>query len=470
VKSDSSPTVLTSTVLAAFAAVVVVLAITLVIGLRNLRNVYEASEATAHTYAVKLELRQLLALLVDAETGERGFIITGQEPYLEPYTPARNAVPSVIARLRALMADEPAQQTDVNALATIANEKLTELAAAIRQRRESGFSAAQAVVATNVGKRTMDRVRQTVARVEAREDAALATRLARTQQDYQAARLTRFGTTALAMLAVIALFLVTQRYGRERALATQTAERQAAQLREALQQKDEFVAIVSHELRTPMNTVVGWMRMLEDGTMRPERTQTALASVRRNADSMRQLLDDLMDTNQLASGRMRLAAESVAVDDVVRDAIETVRLSAENKGVALVETIESELPTVRGDAGRLKQIVWNILANAIKFTPKSGTVTIALTTRGAGVQLEVRDTGEGIDPMFLPHVFERNRQGATSPALHRGVGLGLAIVRHLVELHGGTVAARSGGPGQGTTFIVELPVEAPTPAPVVEFA
>lgn len=241
--------------------------------------------------------------------------------------------------------------------------------------------------------------------------------------------------------------------------ATRVAEMQQAQLREALNQKDDFVAIVSHELRTPVNTIVGWARMLADGTMRSNRSENAIAAIARSGDALRQLIDDLMDTNQLASGRMRLTIASLYFQDVVRDAVDTVRLSADNKGVVLTEAISSSLPMIRGDAGRLKQVVWNLVANAIKFTPKDGCVDVRLTSRDTVLCLEIRDTGDGIDPAFLPHVFERYRQ-ATSAQRHRGLGLGLAIVRHLVELHGGTVTAASSGLGHGSTFVVELPLAA----------
>jgi signal transduction histidine kinase len=259
---------------------------------------------------------------------------------------------------------------------------------------------------------------------------------------------------------MLALFVSMLRYGAMRLQAARAAEEQQAQLREALNQKDDFVALVSHELRTPTNTIVGWARMIEDGTMRPESLKRAVGAIGRNAESLRQLIEDLMDTSQLVSGRMRLAIGDVDFGEVVRDAIDVVRLSADNRGVALTDAIQPDLPLIRGDAGRLKQVVWNLLANAIKFTPAGGHVTVALVSTDAGLRLEVHDTGEGIDPAFLPHVFERYRQAAAATTSPRSLGLGLAIVRHLVELHGGTVTAYSPGPGRGSTFVVELPLAA----------
>ena len=279
-------------------------------------------------------------------------------------------------------------------------------------------------------------------------------------------------TTTLALLAIAALFVGTLRYTAMQADATRAAELQQAQLREALNQKDDFVAVVSHELRTPANTIAGWARMLADGTMRSDRAGSGISAISRSADTLRQLIYDLMDTSQLVSGRMRLTIASLYFQEVVRDAIDTVRLSADNKGVVLTEAISPDLPMIRGDAGRLKQVVCNLLANAIKFTPKDGCVDVKLVSTGTDLRLEVRDTGDGIDSAFLPHVFERYRQ-ATSAQRHRGLGLGLAIVRHLVELHGGTVTAASPGLGRGATFAVQLPLagtasEAETPAKIRE--
>jgi len=457
--------VLTPELLAGFVLIIVILIAMLVVGLNNLRNVYATSEALEHTHAVKIALQELLASTLDAETGERGFIITGLPSYLEPYERARTRLSTNLAHVRALTMSNPEQQADVDRLAAAAEVKLEELALAIRQRREFGFTAAQAMVTTSVGKQTMDEMRAIVTRMQAREDALTALRAAQEVQSYRTARLTEYVITGVAFFAVVALFFVTERYGAERMRAVRAAEAQQAQLREALQLKDEFVALVAHELRTPTNTIVGWARMLEEGTLNPDRADKAVAAISRNAASLRQLIDDLMDTSQLVSGRMRLTIGVVDLAEVVRDAIEAVRLSADNKNVALMAHIEPGLPSMRGDAGRLKQVVWNLAANAIKFTPKGGEVTVTLASIDRGLRLEVRDSGIGIDAAFLPHVFERFRQATVPSAGQGGVGLGLAIVRHLVELHGGTVSAHSAGLGQGSTFVIELPITTPGAAP-----
>jgi signal transduction histidine kinase len=459
VPADGWTHALTPALLAGFVGIIVVLLAMLAMGLDDLRNVYVTSEAVTHTYSVKMALQQLLRTALNAETGERGFVITGEPSYLEPFNNARDALTPLVARARVLTVDGDAdQQTDLAQLSSALTFKFEELDEVVRQRRESGLAAAQAAVATNVGRRTLDAMRAIVARMEAREDSLLAARVAQAAQSYRAALVTSFATTAFALFAVVALCFATLRHGSARLRATRAAEAQQTHLREVLQQKDDFVALVSHELRTPTNTIVGWARMLDEHTMRPERAGAAIAAINRNADSLRQLIDDLMDTSQLVSGRMRLAIACVDLRGVVQAAIDAVQLSADNKGVDLTYDGRSAVPLLtNGDGPRLKQVVWNLLANAIKFTSRGGSVTIAMTSDDQHVRIDVQDTGDGIDPTLLPHVFERFRQGSITTAGQQGVGLGLAIVRHLAELHGGTVTAHSDGLGHGSTFVVELP-------------
>jgi len=447
--------VLTPALLAGFGVLIIMIPGILGVGLVNLRQVHSSGGDVAKTYSVKVATQQLLLALVDAETAERGYIITSDPKFLEPLDGVPGAVSRTLTQIRALTAESAEQQADLQRLSASVRQKLDELDEAIRKRREAGFDAAQAQVAMHVDKRTMDEIRGTVARMEAREDAQLATRIAQTDQSYRAAVLTEAVTTAVALLAIAALFAGTVQYGAMRLRATRAAEEQQQVLRDALHQKDDFVALVSHEIRTPTNTILGWAQMLREGAVDGARRDQAIAAIERGADSLRQLIDDLMDTTQMVSGRLRLTVAPLQVSDVVRDAIETVRLSAEKKGVTILERVAPPLPTINGDAGRLKQVVLNLLTNAIKFTPSGGSIAVEVSA-GSSVRIEVRDTGDGIDPAFLPHVFERYRQ-ATSARAHRGVGLGLAIVKHLVELHGGSVSAQSAGLGHGTSFVVELP-------------
>ena len=228
---------------------------------------------------------------------------------------------------------------------------------------------------------------------------------------------------------------------------------------EANRLKDEFLAVLSHELRTPLNAILGWARMLRAGTLRADDVPRAIETIERNAQAQAQLIEDLLDVSRIVSGKLRLEMRPVHLGDIVADAIDTVRPTADARGVMLTAAVAPAGP-VSGDAQRLQQVVWNLLSNSIKFTPRGGVVHVRVEQHGATVQIVVSDTGQGIDPAFLPHVFDRFRQGtATSGAARRtGLGLGLAIVRHVVEAHGGAVGATSDGIGRGATFTVELPV------------
>jgi PAS domain S-box-containing protein len=244
---------------------------------------------------------------------------------------------------------------------------------------------------------------------------------------------------------------------RERILQQEQAAREAAE--QANRIKDEFLAVLSHELRTPMNPILGWANLLQQGKLTPERTKEAIATIKRNAQLQVQLIDDLLDISRILSGKLTLNAVPVDLAGVIQSAIETVRLSSEAKAISIHTELLPSFSPVMGDAGRLQQVVWNLLSNAIKFTPEQGEVTVTLTTVGTMARIEVRDTGKGIKPEFLPYVFESFRQedGAITRRFG-GLGLGLAIVRQIVELHGGRITVDSPGEGQGSTFTLQIPL------------
>ena len=220
--------------------------------------------------------------------------------------------------------------------------------------------------------------------------------------------------------------------------------------------KDEFLATLSHELRTPLNAIVGWTSMLTRGQVEPARMPRVFEALDRNAQSQAQLIADVLDVSRIITGKLQLQLTTVDVCDLVVQATESVRGAATAKDIRLVIEDEPDC-AVRGDAGRLQQILWNLLTNAIKFTPPGGSVSVAVGRDAGHVSLSIADTGAGIAPEFLPHVFDRFRQAdQTSTRAHGGLGLGLSIVRHLVELHGGTVSASSAGLGQGACFRVRL--------------
>ncbi len=231
-----------------------------------------------------------------------------------------------------------------------------------------------------------------------------------------------------------------------------------AEAEQANRMKDEFLATLSHELRTPLSSILGWSRLLKDGKIPIEQTSRAIETIERNAKAQSQLIEDILDVSRITSGKLRLDVRPVELDNVIEMAIESVRPAAEAKNIRLQKIIDSNA-IVSGDPDRLQQIIWNLLSNSIKFTPKDGRVRIKLERINSHVEITVEDNGIGIDAETLPYIFERFRQSDSSTTRkYGGLGLGLAIVRHLVELHGGSVDAKSDGIGKGAVFTVALPI------------
>jgi signal transduction histidine kinase/CheY-like chemotaxis protein len=228
--------------------------------------------------------------------------------------------------------------------------------------------------------------------------------------------------------------------------------------------KDEFLAVLSHELRTPLNAILGWTHMLRHTDLTGAAADRALDIIERNAKLQSHLIADLLEVSQIISGKLRLEIETVDLASLLGAGIDALRPAASGKAITLESHIEPGVPPVLADAARVQQIIWNVLSNAIKFTPSEGHITLTLKQDGSAAEISINDSGVGIDPDLLPHVFERFRQGDASS--HRGfggLGLGLAIVRQLMELHGGTVRGESTGTGCGSTFTLRFPIPALTP-------
>jgi signal transduction histidine kinase len=262
----------------------------------------------------------------------------------------------------------------------------------------------------------------------------------------------------------IDLFTKTQALARLNESLESRVQERTAELVEARDEaerqsrlKDEFLASLSHELRTPMNVILGWLTILESGEAVRD-LRSAIAIIRRNAEMQARLIDDLLDTNRLISGHVHLEMTDVDVPALLLTTVQALQPTADRKGVRLTMAIGDRVGVVNGDSRRLQQILWNLVHNAVKFTPRGGRVHIGVSQVDAVVEITVQDTGCGISPDFLPVVFERFRQERTSPTdVSSGLGLGLAIAKQLVELHGGTVRACSAGPGAGATFVVRVP-------------
>jgi PAS domain S-box-containing protein len=236
-------------------------------------------------------------------------------------------------------------------------------------------------------------------------------------------------------------------------------ERLYKQAEESSRLKEEFLATISHELRTPLSAILGWARMLRLGQLSPENSAKALDTIERNARAQAQLVDDLLDVSRIITGKLRMDVRPADPNSFIDAAVEAVRPAAEAKGLRIQKVVDTGPISIPGDPVRLQQVVWNLLSNAIKFTPRGGRVQIRSERVNSHLEIVVSDTGQGIAPEFLPHVFDRFRQAdQKTNRQHQGMGLGLAIVRHLVELHGGTVFASSEGEGKGATFTVMLPI------------
>ena len=237
------------------------------------------------------------------------------------------------------------------------------------------------------------------------------------------------------------------------------ARRERALAEEASRMKDDFLATISHELRTPLQSILGWTHMLRTGSLAEAARQRALEAVDRNARAQASLIEDILDVSRIIAGKLRLDVAAVHMGDVVQAAIETVRPAASAREVRLQSVLDPAAGTVMGDASRLHQVVWNLLSNAVKFSLRGGRVYVHLRRQESAVELVVADQGQGIAADFLPHVFERFRQADSSTTRNTGgLGLGLSIVKHLVELHGGSVSAESAGVGQGATFTLRIPI------------
>jgi PAS domain S-box-containing protein len=235
----------------------------------------------------------------------------------------------------------------------------------------------------------------------------------------------------------------------------QAARKEAEQINRL---KDEFLATLSHELRTPLNAIVGWTQVLREGGLDATSARRAIETIARNAQVQSRLISDILDVSRIVAGNLRLDLRQLDLLDVIREAVETVSPAAQAKGIRLETRLDPDAAVINADTNRLQQVVWNLLSNAIKFAPTDGHVLVRLEPVTAGVQLTVEDDGPGIDPAFLPYVFDRFRQAdASSTRPHRGLGLGLAIVRHLVEMHGGTVSAQNRAVGTGAILTVTLP-------------
>jgi len=260
-----------------------------------------------------------------------------------------------------------------------------------------------------------------------------------------------------------------RRAEQERAILLQHAEEAQRDAEHANRLKDEFLATLSHELRTPLNAITGWSHLLKTGALDESGRSKAVETINRNAQLQSQLISDILDVSRIVSGKLRLEMESISLVSVIRAVLDTVKPAADAKGIEIETNFSAEVGAVRADSARLQQVMWNLLSNAIKFTPTQGRVRIRLRSAGSHLKVTIEDDGPGIPPDFLPFIFDRFRQGdSSSTRRHQGLGLGLAIVRHLLEMHGGTIHARNRSEGTGAIFTLTLPTQSSAQAPALD--
>jgi signal transduction histidine kinase/CheY-like chemotaxis protein len=272
-------------------------------------------------------------------------------------------------------------------------------------------------------------------------------------QSYEREAYTQEHVTAMSMAANLTAVAIEN----VRLLKRESNAREAAE--ESNRLKDEFLATVSHELRTPLTAILGWSRLLEEGSLDNQLANQAIETIRRNAKAQARIVDDILDVSRIITGNLLFDLHPVELAPVIEVAINAVRPTADAKGVRIETKFESAPLVVSGDANRLQQVIWNLISNAVKFTENGGRVSLGLRRVKSSVEIKVADTGQGISPAFLPFVFDRFRQAdSTTTRQHGGLGLGLAIARHLVEIHGGTIRAESPGTGKGATFTLRLPL------------
>jgi signal transduction histidine kinase/CheY-like chemotaxis protein len=478
---------------AGFGAVLAVFVVVALLAAGALWRVEDSGRLLLHTEQVLTQIEAILARCVEAETGTRGFILTGDEQFLEPLKAADRTLRQHLNDLAALTVDNPRQQQRVELLRTQVGShihNLNLLEADYRKGRE--LRPARTINQRDV----MRGVRETLNEMRREEMALRDTRL---RDDVVAVQRTRMlGTAVVGLMAALLVwvYVLLERDERRRAAnaaalrdvndalerrveerttawasanaelsAVVAREQQArADLETASRLKDEFLMTISHELRTPLNTIHGWVRMLRTGAVPEKQEARALEIIERNTRAQTRIVEDLLDVSRIITGKLQLHVRHVDLRGVVQAGIESIRPAAAAKAIEVEMRIGDGPFLVTGDADRLQQVVWNFLSNALKFTPARGRVTVTLETRENTVRLSVADSGIGIDREFLPFVFDRFRQGDTGTArAHGGLGLGLAIARNLVELHGGTVEVDSAGLNQGTTFTVQLPSVAPSP-------
>jgi signal transduction histidine kinase/CheY-like chemotaxis protein len=452
-------------VAATVAVVIGGLSLTTYRGVTQTRGLVEDANWVARTHEVRQQLRELLVDMTSAETAVRGFLLTNDDEMLEPYREVRGGIEPKLDELRHSTSDNAAQQRRIDQLAEQIHTKLDILDRAVTAHDERREGAPPVQVGTGAGRRAMTEIRRLITEMDAEEGNLLAARSIQTATRFRRSVNAEVLSGVTAIILLLGLALIVNHQLAERVRTTDALRQSEGRYRVAAAAaertnvlKDEFLAILSHELRTPLNAVLGWTQMLRSGSVKGPTIDRAVAAIDRNARAQQKLVEDLLDVSRIVTGKFDLERKPMHLATVVAAAIDAARPAAAELGIDLRVRIVGS-PIVNGDVYRAQQVVGNLLSNALNFTPRGGQVRVDLAADGATAILIVQDTGRGIRSDLQPFIFDRFRQGdSTTTREHSGLGLGLAIVRHIVELHGGTVQVASEGDRQGATFTVRWPV------------
>jgi signal transduction histidine kinase len=462
-------------------------------------SVREELNRQKRTRQVLIALDDVLTGNVEIDNAVMGFTVTGDESYLNPVSRDQRSITQNMSDLDALTAADPEQDIEFDRLQALVTRKTALVKQQIDTRRGTDFNTAASQLPLSSSQSVGNDLRTSIDVLKKRElklleehEAAIDSSMNQTILILIVSSLAGVAALVLANFIVMLennrrrkaeiglmkaneelegkvedrtkelqaanVTLLISATEREELLAKEQAARKDAEIANRL--RDEFMATVSHELRTPLNSILGWARLLNEGNLEARQSAKAIRTIIKNSETQNRLIEDLLDVARMISGKLQLDLAPISVNDFVEHSIETVRPLATSNRIRIVSDVQKDVreTIVSGDRVRLEQIVSNLLTNAVKFSKPNEVVKVSVTNGDGFVEISVSDTGAGISPEFLPMMFERFRQDRSLIKQSGGLGLGLAIVRNLTELHGGTVSAHSEGEGKGSTFIVRLPV------------
>lgn len=465
-------------------------------------SLQDAVDIEKRTQDVVSQLDETLRLTLDVDSSLSRFTITGNDTYLEKYQIAKVKMPQNLALLRSMVADAPGEIEEVDRLQTLTSEYMAQVERKIELRKVEGFDVAITRLGDNSERTLTANIRATIDRLKSIKSRSMESQeKALDRSFYRTIWVLIIGCLAGIVALGLANIVVSREIGkrrnaeralidankdlenkvmdrteelarvnaslrtvateRETLLRSEQSARREAEIANRL--RDEFMAAVSHELKTPLNSILGWARMLRAGDLDEGQVKKALGTIIKNSETQNRLIEDLLDVARIISGKLVLECDPIDPVEVLHDAVQTVKPSAQAKRLEITEVVDpgAESTIIHGDRSRLIQVFTNLLMNAVKFTPEDGRIETSVAMDGADLLITVKDNGIGISPEFLPAVFERFRQDRSVTTRNGGLGLGLAIVRQLVEMHGGEVSVDSEGQGKGSTFTVRLPARPP---------